>query len=171
MNIRLTKNNQSIDVKLISQNPFVFLVDDKEISADIIPISENLFSVILNNESWFLSIQDKSENIFISDSKNDSVITLQNELKIIMDDLGFASLDDEKAGIISASIPGLITKLFVNIGDSIEKGGNVCVLEAMKMENEINAPISGIVKSINVNEVSSLEKGDIIMEIEPNVVE
>ena len=41
----------------------------------------------------------------------------------------------------------------------------------MKMENEINAPISGIVKSINVKEGSSIEKGDLILEIEPNVVE
>ena len=59
----------------------------------------------------------------------------------------------------------------MNVGDNIEVGSHVCILEAMKMENEINAPISGSIKSINVNEGSSLEKGDLIMEIEPNVVE
>ena len=171
MKIRLTKNNHSIDAELISQNPFILKINEKQYSADIEQISENLFSVILNNESCFLSFKDKSENIFISDSKNDSAISIQNELEIIMDDVGFANLEDEKAGIITASIPGLITKLFVNVGDNIEVGSHVCVLEAMKMENEINAPISGIIKSINATEGCSLEKGDIIMEIEPNVVE
>ena len=171
MKIRLTKSNHSIDAELISQNPFIFDIDGKQYSADIERISENLFSVILNNESWFLSFQDKSDNIFISDSKHDSVISIQNELEIIMNDFGFSNLEDEKAGIITASIPGLITKLFVNVGDKIEAGSHVCVLEAMKMENEINAPISGTIKSINATEGSSLEKGDLIMEIEPNVVE
>ena len=83
MKIRLTKNNHSIYAELISQNPYIFDINGKQYSADIEQISENLFSVILNNESWFLSFQDKSDNIFISDSKNDSVISIQNELEII----------------------------------------------------------------------------------------
>ena len=171
MKIRLTKNNDSIDAILISKEPFVIQINGGNYASDIVKISENLYSIILNNESWFLSYHQKNNDITISDSKSDSVIHIQNELEMIMDEFGFANLDEEKAGIVSASIPGLITKIFVNIGDRIKEDSHVCVLEAMKMENEINAPISGIIKSINVKEGSSLEKGDIIMEIEPNVVE
>ena len=171
MKIRLTKNNQSIDAVLISNNPFTIEIDGQKHMADIQQISNNLFSVILNNESWFLSYHQKDKKIHISDSKNDSTIQIHNELEMMMVDFGFANMDKEKTGIISASIPGLITKLFVDVGDKIEKGTHICVLEAMKMENEINSLISGTIKSINVKEGSSLVKGDIIMEIEPSVVE
>ncbi|MAJ43218.1 MAG: hypothetical protein CMF96_00550 [Candidatus Marinimicrobia bacterium] len=166
MKIRLTKNNYSIDAVLISQNPFIFEIDGKKTTADIQKISKNLFSVILNNQSWFISFQDKYKDILISDSKNYSVFTIKNQLKIIMDDFGYENFETEKVGIIKAPIPGLITKLFVKKGDRIEAGSHVCVLEAMKMENEINSPINGLIKYINVKEGSSIEKGDIIMEID-----
>ncbi|MBK53082.1 MAG: hypothetical protein CMG58_00440 [Candidatus Marinimicrobia bacterium] len=171
MKIRLINNNISIDAELISQNPFIFIVDGKQYTSDIEQISENLFSVILNNNSWFLSYKNQFDNIFINDSIRDSKISIQNELEIIMDEFGFTNSKNGKAGIIKASIPGLITKLFVKVGDKVEAGSQVCILEAMKMENEIITPINGIVKSININEGSSLEKDNLIMEIENNVVE
>jgi biotin carboxyl carrier protein len=165
MKLRLTQKNHSIDVELISTYPLVVQVDGNEYIPDIVQISENLYSVIINNESWFLSFLEKPPQVNIIDSLQDNRITTQNELDIRIEELGFSSIEDENAGEIYASIPGLITKLFVKEGDCIEKGHHVCVLEAMKMENEICSPISGAVKSIQVYEGDSVEKGTIIMEI------
>ena len=171
MKLQLTQNNHSIEAELISSTPFIIAINGEKHHVDLIQISDNLYSIIINNESWFLSYNEKDSQIYLSDSNQDAIITMQTELDIMLAEFGFASSEDEKAGEIHASIPGLITKLFVKVGDQIEVRYHVCVLEAMKMENEINAPISGIVKSINVSEGSSIEKGDLIMEIEPNVME
>ncbi len=166
MILRLTQQNNSIDVKLISSSPFIIKIKGKEYQPDIIKISDNLYSLILNNQSWFLSFNEKDNKSFISDSKNESIIHIKNELEIVLSEFGFASTENDKIGEIHALIPGLITKLFVKVGDKIKEGHPLCILEAMKMENEINAPMAGVIKLIHIIEGNSVEKGNIIMEIE-----
>ena len=57
-----------------------------------------------------------------------------------------------KAGAVSvkAPMPGNIMKVNVKVGDAVKKGDVLCVLEAMKMENEIFAPADGTVASVEV---------------------
>jgi biotin carboxyl carrier protein len=68
--------------------------------------------------------------------------------------------------VIKAPMPGLMLKLKKNVGDSVEIGESVAVLEAMKMENDLRSPASGIIKEINVKEGASVEKDEIILKIE-----
>ena len=58
-------------------------------------------------------------------------------------------------------------KIKVKVGDKVKKGDVIAVLEAMKMQNDINAPWDGVVKEILVSEGSSVNAGDPIMIIEP----
>ncbi|MBS7352969.1 MAG: biotin/lipoyl-containing protein [Candidatus Limisoma sp.] len=62
------------------------------------------------------------------------------------------------AGAIKAPLPGVVLDIKVNVGDAVNAGDTVVILEAMKMENNINADKSGVVKSISVN------KGDSVLE-------
>ena len=62
-----------------------------------------------------------------------------------------------KSGTISASMPGKVVTIEVKVGDVVEEGQVVLILEAMKMQNEIAAPISGTVKEINCSESDSIE--------------
>ncbi len=64
---------------------------------------------------------------------------------------------------VSAPMPGTILKLAVKVGDSIKAGDLVCVLEAMKMENEIFASEGGTVQSVDVAQGASVNSGDTII--------
>ncbi len=64
---------------------------------------------------------------------------------------------------VKAPMPGTILKMNVNVGDKIEPNGLVCILEAMKMENEIFSENGGTVASINAPVGSSVQTGDIII--------
>lgn len=65
---------------------------------------------------------------------------------------------------VKSPLPGLILDVKVNVGDSIKKGQVVVILEAMKMENNINTTQDGIVKAINVSKGESvLEGADLII--------
>lgn len=64
---------------------------------------------------------------------------------------------------VAAPMPGTILRLNVKVGDVIEKNALVCVLEAMKMENEIFAAEGGTVKSVNVSQGDSVGAGDVIV--------
>jgi biotin carboxyl carrier protein len=53
-------------------------------------------------------------------------------------------------------MPGTILKINVKVGDSVKAGDVVCVLEAMKMENDICAPQDGVVSSVEVAQGASV---------------
>jgi len=52
--------------------------------------------------------------------------------------------------------------LKADVGQRVEKGECICVLEAMKMENEIAAPKAGVVKEFKVSEGAIVNKGDVL---------
>lgn len=69
-------------------------------------------------------------------------------------------------GAVKSPLPGVIVDIKVNVGDTVEPATCVAVLEAMKMENNINAGKAGVVKSINVNKGDSVLEGTDILVIE-----
>ena len=66
-------------------------------------------------------------------------------------------------GTIAAPIPGVVTKLCVAAGDSVEAGQVVLKLEAMKMENDISTPVAGSVKEIKVSEGAEVSDGQVLL--------
>ncbi len=69
-------------------------------------------------------------------------------------------------GTITAPMQGTIVKVTVAIGDTVEVGQSVLVLEAMKMENHINAEQGGTVKDIRVQGGDTVTAGDVLVVIE-----
>lgn len=64
---------------------------------------------------------------------------------------------------ISAPMPGSILSVNVKVGDKVEKGAVLCILEAMKMENEIMAPEAGTVTSVAATKGASVQSGDVLV--------
>ena len=62
---------------------------------------------------------------------------------------------------VSSPLPGVILEVCVKEGDTVKNGQKIMVLEAMKMENVVEATADGVIKSIKVN------KGDSVMEGTP----
>jgi biotin carboxyl carrier protein len=62
-------------------------------------------------------------------------------------------------------MPGLILEVIATVGQTIQKGDSLLILEAMKMENVIKAAGSGTVKSINVQKGATVEKNQILIEL------
>lgn len=64
---------------------------------------------------------------------------------------------------VPAPMPGTIVKVNVNVGDNIASGTVLCVLEAMKMENEITAPRAGTVKQVLISQGASVDTGSVLV--------
>ncbi|MDM5327716.1 acetyl-CoA carboxylase biotin carboxyl carrier protein subunit [Neobacillus sp. CF12] len=67
---------------------------------------------------------------------------------------------------IIASMAGSVWKVLVQVGDQVEAGQDVVILESMKMEIPIEAELSGTVKEVKVAEGDFVNEGDIIVEVE-----
>jgi len=72
----------------------------------------------------------------------------------------------DEAGAITAVMPGLIIKVLKNEGDKVEVGETVLILEAMKMQNEIQAKVAGTVKQVCVKQGENVEIRQVLMVVE-----
>ena len=61
---------------------------------------------------------------------------------------------------ISAPMPGKIIKVAVAVGQTVNQGDVVIILEAMKMQNEIKTPVAGVVKAINIEPGQTVKPGE-----------
>ena len=71
----------------------------------------------------------------------------------------------EGANKVTSPMPGTILDVKVSAGQTVKKGDVICVLEAMKMENDIPAPCDGVIASVNVQKGASVNANDTIATI------
>ncbi len=101
---------------------------------------------ISNTESSNKELKNKEEDVHHSDSNND----LKNDPGVI---------EAQMVGTVYLS-PGPGVAPFVNVGDVVEQGQTLFIIEAMKVMNMIKAPRSGVVKHIFVKDAQPVEYGD-----------
>jgi biotin carboxyl carrier protein len=73
-------------------------------------------------------------------------------------------------GTVTAPIPGNVLRVLVAAGDHVATGDVVCILEAMKMENEIAAQVDGVVREIPVSDGDAVGAGQLLLVIDSAVV-
>ncbi|MBC8311832.1 MAG: acetyl-CoA carboxylase biotin carboxyl carrier protein subunit [Candidatus Marinimicrobia bacterium] len=156
-----------IDISIINQSSSLEIICNNEsIEMDCQPLSPHSYSLILNGKSHFLSIRSHPEGYEVTIDQHTNIVTIKDEQQLLLEKFGFSSSEKIQTGEIIAQIPGLISQIFVEVGDKVEAGNKLFILEAMKMENEIDSPIPGTVKSISIESGVAVEKGALIMEIE-----
>ena len=64
---------------------------------------------------------------------------------------------------VTAPMPGNILKVNVEVGQKVSKGDVLCILEAMKMENDIPCPQDGTVAAVNVQKGATVNSGDVLV--------
>jgi pyruvate carboxylase subunit B len=81
-------------------------------------------------------------------------------------DVSAASAGPVGPAPVRAPMPGLIVRVSVKVGDTVQAGQGIVVMEAMKMENELRATAAGTVKSVEVAPGTAVEKGALLVALE-----
>ena len=89
-----------------------------------------------------------------------------DERRRALRDLSVANAGASGPAPIVAPMPGLIVRVDVAVGDTVEAGQGVVVMEAMKMENELRATAPGKVRSVEVGPGTAVEKGALLVSLE-----
>lgn len=126
---------------------------------------DSIYSIIIDNHSHGVQISPTSHSSYTIMNKGE---LYQIELKSEMEKIHNARGSSDAVGrqVVMAPMPGVILKHYVKIGDEVKKGDPLCVLVAMKMENEIRSTTDGIVKDIFVEEEAKVGVNDRIMVVE-----
>eukprot|EP00934_Nitzschia_sp_Nitz4_P000296 Nitzschia sp. Nitz4//scaffold13_size275219//210988//213217//NITZ4_000905-RA/size275219-snap-gene-0.60-mRNA-1//-1//CDS//3329536107//296//frame0 len=77
----------------------------------------------------------------------------------------------DTSDIVMSPMPGTLISYAVEVGDHVEAEQELCIVEAMKMQNIVRAPREGVIAKINVDVGASMQADDIIIELEPVATE
>ncbi len=80
--------------------------------------------------------------------------------------MGLGGLNNAKISELKAPMPGMVLKVFVDEGTRVQKGDNLFILEAMKMENIIKSPTDTVIRSVKIKHGDKVEKGQILLHFE-----
>jgi pyruvate carboxylase subunit B len=164
-NYIVTFSDNKKEVELIEKNKMVS--ENVSTEFEIEEIDKYFYIVKINGRVFPISLaKNGGEKItLLSDGKYIDTI-VRTELQEKAHEHRMKSGGSKKMNLIKAPMPGLLLKLHKKVGDAVESGEALFILEAMKMENEIKSPISGTIKEVYANEGNSLEKDAKILFIE-----
>ncbi|MFK7948664.1 MAG: acetyl-CoA carboxylase biotin carboxyl carrier protein subunit [Saprospiraceae bacterium] len=93
-------------------------------------------------------------------------LKIEDEYDLLVKKMGLSIATSSKLDNIKAPMPGLVLDIMIEVGQTIEKGTPLLILEAMKMENVLKADGEGVVKSIEITKGQAVDKGQIMIEME-----
>ncbi len=154
-------------VKELEDGSFDVVLDGKSFSADIQRApGSNIDSLLVGKHSYEILMVD-----------NDGIVTVIHHGRGI--DLQVESERERNARLIAgdgggndgemvtAIMPGIVVAVNVKVGDIVAVNDPVCVLEAMKMENEIKTTTAGVVQEVAVSAGQTVNPGDLLVNIGP----
>jgi biotin carboxyl carrier protein len=159
-------NSSKFDIRIINENELNF--DEEKINFELMKAGSYSYLLKLNNEIFELTSENISSDQFkVLVGGNNFDITVRTALQ----EKAFKLLENSSVQHnhhtdVKAPMPGLILKIKKNVGENVEQGESVIILEAMKMENDLKAPASGLIEKIFVTEGSAVEKGTKLLSID-----
>jgi biotin carboxyl carrier protein len=158
-------NDKKLSINLIDEGKF--LVNGKEFFCELLPIADNSYILRVNNKFCEISaLKNGNENFLITYDGKLFETTVKSKLQEKADQIIQNKIGTKKILEIKAPMPGMILKITKKVGDKIQKGETVLILEAMKMENDLRAPLTGSIKEIYIDEGTAVEKGMILFSME-----
>lgn len=125
------------------------------------------YSVSVNGVNYNVEIKDGFDNFELKSVQKSNVQNQeQPATKEVKSTAIQANPDAKSSGKeVVASLPSNVFKILVNVGDSVKKGQQLVILEAMKMEIEIEAPSDGVVSEIFVSQGQVVSDNEVLMTI------
>ena len=129
-------------------------------------MKEGTFHVLHQQQSYQVEVvgfakAEKKAQIKVNGNLYDIII--KDHFDDLLRQLGMDNLQSQKVADLKAPMPGLVLNVFVKEGDTVSKGDNLFVLEAMKMENIIKASADAQVKQVKINPGDKVEKNQVMI--------
>lgn len=146
-------NGKTVEVKFANSGggKVSLEINSEKFQAELLRVSGNVLQVKIGGKTF--EVQYPTPTVKAETVKIESIPTLSKKSTV--------SLVVGKDAVL-APIAGRIMSFKVSAGQKVSKGDCICILEAMKMANEVAAPKDGVVKEILVSEGVIVNKGDVL---------
>ncbi len=156
---------EAIEIKEIDQ-AFEVQIGDQTYRVTAETIGEGRFAIILNHRPYLVDVIQRDKRVIFRTGEVEVDVEVLTERERMARELFGTGTDAHLAGEVRAPMPGLVLKVLVSPGDTVEVGQPLLIMEAMKMENEIRSPVAGSVKEVRVSKNQPVEKDALLVVVE-----
>jgi len=143
---------------------FKFTINGNEYDVDVLNVEDNLAEVEVNGTKYNVSVDKEMQKV--------KTPKLVRPIEVPTTDVTPATAKTASpsapkgGGTIKSPLPGVILDVYVKVGDVVKVGQHLIMLEAMKMENNIDSDKDGKIAEIKVHRGDSVMEGDVLIVIE-----
>ncbi len=133
---------------------YKFKIGEKDYTTSVADVEDNKVVVVVNGTKYQVELDEAVQDM--------QPVAVKPQVAAPVE----TSVQSAAAGPsqpLKSPLPGVVLEINVNVGDTITSGQKVMMLEAMKMENNIEADFGGVVKEIKVKKGDSVNEGDTLL--------
>lgn len=169
--VQLLKKSESLFEARVNGRPLELELEKHKLGTKtslVLKVTGKTYQVELENFSRIKPFTLKVNDIPFQAKLQDSIgkTRLERPATPVLVKTEKRTISSVKEGVVVAPMAGKIISVKVKKGETVKDGDVVCVLEAMKMENEIFATKTGKISKVEVSEGNPVNEGDIIALIE-----
>jgi glutaconyl-CoA/methylmalonyl-CoA decarboxylase subunit gamma len=142
---------------------FKFKINGNQYNAEILSVEDNIAEIDINGTKYSVEVDKAMQPVKTPKLVRSVSVPSTDSHPAVAKTASPSS--PKGTGTIKSPLPGVILDLFVKVGDVVNIGQRLLVLEAMKMENNIEADKAGKVVSIAKNKGDSVMEGDVLIVI------
>ena len=162
---KLGEQSYTVEIEENGRSVYRVSVDGNEFLVDGKKTGRTNFSLIVDNRSFEIEVDNTDDEYRVLVDGRNYRIHLVDERRVRVG-AAQSGLQLQGRQMVSVPMPGKIIAVLVAVGDAVEMGQGLVIVEAMKMENEVRSPISGEVKEIKVKPGDTVEGGALLVIVE-----
>ena len=156
--VTIDGREQTVDVSVRPTGELDVSMDGTALDADVVAIDDGSLSVRINGRVLDLTVEGEPPDVGVVSSGHRAYVRVESErLRAAAAAKRGGATANEKC--LLAPMPGRVAKVLVEVGDEVQPGQGVVVVEAMKMENELRAKGAGKVAEIHAVAGATIEAG------------
>jgi biotin carboxyl carrier protein len=153
-----------VEIEELNAHSYLIRLGEQQFEVDLRKVGPAAFSAIVDGRAFDFEVHRDGDELV--------VVSRDGLTRVNLTDRAHRTVAHDGARLVSgraemkAMMPGRVVNVLVKVGDNVEAGQGVVVIEAMKMENELKAPKTGKVTMVKVRPGQTVEKGDLLMVVE-----
>lgn len=161
--VRIGKSKKTITIN----NNSKIIIDKKDYSYELIHLQNSTYLLKIKDQFFKINYLGKNDGKYVLSIDGQKYITsAKSPLKEKAEELVAKRNFNNTSKLLKAPMPGMVLEIKVIVGEKVNKGDTLLVLEAMKMENSIKSSFNGIIKEIYIGKNSPVEKNAKLLSIE-----
>jgi biotin carboxyl carrier protein len=160
-----TKAHEPVELQPLGPGRYRVTWKGRSYDVDALALEHGAASLIVDGESFGAEFEPGKDELAVLVRGQVTKLDVATERQLRMR-AASAAFSVEGKQLITAPMPGKVVKLLAKVGDEVQAGQGLVVVEAMKMENELKAPRAGKVTEIHVQEGQAVENNAKLVAVE-----